>query len=310
METDISMQTISTSWHGYPKVYNLGHKYIREIFSDDVLIEEKIDGSQFSFGRFGGILKCRSKGCSINPDYPEKMFKLACDYVKSLDFVDNSLHDGWTYRGEFLAKPRHNSLVYERVPLHNIIIFDINTGEEDYLSYEQKKEEAQRIGLETVPLLYNGKIGSPDEVINLLDRTSILGGQKIEGFVVKNYNKFTDDKKAMMGKLVSEAFKEVHQKEWKNTNPGALGIIELLIGKYKTPARWDKALLHLKEEGKLQGAPEDIGFLIQAIGDDIEMECSDEIKADLFKWGWSKIRRGCMAGFPEYYKERLLRESF
>ena len=40
-----------TSWHSYPQIYNLGHKAIAGIFDDDVLIEEKIDGSQFSFGR-------------------------------------------------------------------------------------------------------------------------------------------------------------------------------------------------------------------------------------------------------------------
>lgn len=298
-----------TSWHSYPQIFNLGHKNIREIFDDDVLIEEKVDGSQFSFGHFDSILKCRSKGCQINPDYPEKMFKAAVDYVKTLDF-DALLKPGWTYRGEFLAKPKHNSLAYDRTPKNNIIIFDINPTEEEYISYEEKVKEAERIGLETVPLLYRGKINSPDEIIALLERTSILGSQKIEGMVVKNYKRFTLDKKAMMGKLVSEAFKEVHNKEWKSDNPGALGIVELMIAKYKTPARWDKAIIHLREANKLEGSPKDIGFLIQAIQEDIEKECIDEIKEDLFKWGWNKIRRGCMAGFPEYYKEWLLRESF
>lgn len=303
---------MSTSWHSYPQIYNLGHKSIAEIFTEDVLIEEKVDGSQFSFGRFpwaqtNGNIKCRSKGCDINPDFPEKMFKLGVEYVKS---IGDQLHEGWTYRGEFLAKPKHNALAYDRVPKNNIILFDINTAEEAYLSYEDKAKEAERIGLELVPRLYAGRINTPDKVINLLNQKSVLGGQNIEGFVIKNYVRYTREKKAMMGKFVSEAFKEVHNKEWKSSNPGVLGIIELLVGKYKTPARWDKAIIHLREAGTLENSPKDIGFLIQAIGDDIEKECLDEIKDDLFKWGWNKIRRGCMAGFPEYYKERLLRESF
>lgn len=300
----------SSSWHSYPSIFNLGHKNIREIFEDEVLIEEKVDGSQFSFGRFPwaestGNIKCKSKGADINPDYPEGMFALGVAKIKTLD-----LHEGWTYRGEYLAKPKHNSLAYDRTPNGHVILFDINSGEEEYLSYEEKAKEAARLGLEIVPLLYQGKINAPDEVINLLERKSILGGQNIEGFVIKNYRRFTLDKKAMMGKFVSEAFKEVHNKEWKSSNPGALGIVELLVGKYKTPARWDKAIMHLREAGKLENSPKDIGFLIQAIQEDIEKECIDEIKEDLFKWGWNKIRRGCMAGFPEYYKEKLLRESF
>lgn len=302
----------ANSWHSYPSIFNLGHKNIREIFQDDVLIEEKVDGSQFSFGRFPwsastGNIKCRSRGCQLNIDFPEKMFAQAVSYIK---FVGDQLHEGWTYRGEYLAKPKHNSLVYERIPKNNIILFDINPGEEAYLSYEEKVTEAARIGLETVPLLYSGRINAPDELVNLLERTSVLGGQKIEGFVVKNYKRFGEDKKAMMGKLVSEAFKEVHNKEWKSSNPGALGIIEIMVGKYKTPARWNKAIQHLKEAGKLEGTPKDIGFLIQAISEDVEKECMDEIREDLFKWGWNKIRRGVMAGFPEFYKELLLRENF
>lgn len=301
-----------TSWHSYPQIYNLGHRNIREIFTEDVLIEEKVDGSQFSFGRFPwaetvGNIKCRSKGCDINPSAPEKMFALGVDYIKSIGEI---LREGWTYRGEFLARPKHNSLAYDRTPKNNIIIFDINTGEEEYLTYEEKAKEAERIGLECVPILYRGKIQAPDEIVGLLKRRSCLGGQDIEGFVIKNYSRFTLEKKAMFGKFVSEAFKEVHNKEWKSSNPGALGIVELMVGKYKTPARWDKAIIHLKESGKLEGSPKDIGLLIGAISEDIEKECIDEIKEDLFKWGWNKIRRGVMSGFPEYYKERLLRESF
>lgn len=312
METVTAENKISTSWHGYPQIYNIGHRNIREIFQDDVLIEEKVDGSQFSFGRFpwadsAGNIKCKSRGAILNTDFPEKMFQQAVDYVK---FIGDQLHEGWTYRGEYLAKPKHNSLAYNRIPKNNIILFDINPGEETYLSYEEKLLEARRLDLEVVPMLYRGRINAPDEIVSLLERISVLGGQKIEGFVVKNYSRFTLDKKVMMGKYVSEAFKEVHNKEWKSSNPGALGVIELMVGKYKTPARWNKAIQHFKESGSLKNSPEDIGFLIQEIGADIEKECAEEIKEDLFKWGWNKIRRGVMAGFPEFYKELLMRESF
>jgi len=50
------------SWHSYPKVWNLGHPNIAMLFEEDVTVEEKIDGSQFSFGIFHGELKCRSRG--------------------------------------------------------------------------------------------------------------------------------------------------------------------------------------------------------------------------------------------------------
>ena len=105
--------------HSYPKVYNLGHPAISELFSDPVVVQEKVDGSQFSFGIIDGELKCRSKGAEIFLDNPEKMFEKAVEAIKEL-----SLMDGWTYRGEFLRGPSHNTLKYNRTPRHNIILFD------------------------------------------------------------------------------------------------------------------------------------------------------------------------------------------
>ena len=60
--------------HSYPSIYAVGHKYLAELFNGPVVIEEKIDGSQFSFGVYDGVLKIRSKGQEIFPDAPEKMF--------------------------------------------------------------------------------------------------------------------------------------------------------------------------------------------------------------------------------------------
>ena len=40
----------------YPKVYNLGHKAITDLLLDPIIVEEKVDGSQFSFGMIDGQL--------------------------------------------------------------------------------------------------------------------------------------------------------------------------------------------------------------------------------------------------------------
>jgi hypothetical protein len=71
-----------------------------------------------------------------------------------------------------------------------------------------------------VPLVFEGVVLDIEFFRGLLDRVSILGGQKIEGVFVKNYARFNPDKKVMMAKYVSEAFKEIHQGEWKSANPG------------------------------------------------------------------------------------------
>jgi len=161
-----------------------------------------------------------------------------------------------------------------------------------------------------VPKLFEGKIDEAKFVLSFLDLESILGGQKIEGVVIKNYSRFGIDKKVLMGKYVSEAFKEVHSKEWKNSNPQAGDIIQRLIMEYKTPARWNKTIQHLQEKGLLDNSPKDIGLLIKECKDDISKECADEISVKLWEWAKGQILRGCTGGLPEWYKEQLLKEQF
>lgn len=297
--------------NSYPKVYNLGHAAIAEILLDEVLVEEKIDGSQLSFGKFnspdGFYLAARSRGAVINTIAPDNMFKKGIE--TALDLFD-SLNEGWVYRGEYLAKPKHNTLCYNRVPAKNFILFDVNTGLEQYLSYDEKQAEARRLGLEVVPIIYQGRVESIDHFRSFLDSISILGGQKIEGVVVKNYSRFSRDSKAMMGKFVSESFKEVHQGDWKDRNPSSKDFIALIANKYTSSARWEKSVQHLRESGQLEDSPRDIGHLIHAVPKDILEECQEEIKDELFKFAWKQVSRCVTRGLPEWYKEKLLQRQF
>lgn len=298
-------ELVGTSWHNYPSIFALGHRAIAELLADDVLVEEKIDGSQFSFGFINGEFRCRSKGAVLNIVAPEKMFKKAVEFIQNLFLTPE-----WTYRAEYLLKPKHNVLAYDRVPASNLIIFDINTGHETYLSYDEKVTEAHRLGLEVVPILQQGRLTNVEVFRELLEATSILGGQKIEGVVIKNYFRFGLDKKILMGKFVSEKYKEVHSAEWKKENPTGKDVLGLLTGKYKTPARWQKALQHLRDAGSIEDSPRDIGLLMKEVWPDIEKECKEEIKEDLYRWASPHLRRGITRGLPEWYKELLMEKQF
>ena len=311
----------------YPSTYQLGHRALVDLFKEPVLVEEKIDGSQFSFGtvwlpaqaavpeiaRIGTrgeevlALVCRSKGADLNLAAPEKLFGQA---VATAQRLAPQLHPGWTYRAEYLAKPKHNALAYDRIPTNHLILFDIDQGLEDYLPYEAKAEEAHRLGLEVVPQLFQGTVEGLDHFRVLLETVSVLGGQKVEGVVIKNYARFGPDQKVLIGKFVSEAFKEVHAAEWKMANPAAGDIVDRLIRQYQTPARWAKAVQHLQESGALVGEPKDIGLLMKAVPEDIANEATDEIREVLWQWAWPKVRRGVVAGLPELYKEQLFRMQF
>jgi len=293
--------------NSYPTVYAIGHKAITGLFSGNVIVEEKVDGSQFSFGVIDGELMCRSKGKQMILDAPDGMFVKA---VSNVRLIAPSLKPNYIYRCEYLQKPKHNTLEYSRVPAMNLIGFDICSGLEEYLTPEEKRDEFQRIELECVPLLFVGVVENYETFAEFLNLESILGGSKIEGVVVKNYSLFTAEKKVAMGKYVSENFKELHEVDWKQRNPTGKDVTQYLIDRYKTESRYQKAIQHLKEDGILESSPRDIGLLIREIQADVLKECEDEIKNTLFSHYWKQIQRGIVSGFPEWYKSELAKTAF
>lgn len=298
--------------NSYPSIYNLGHAAIADLLKHPVIVEEKVDGSQISFGLNGeGDISLRSKGAQINVVEPEGMFKKAVEVVASIKHL---LKPGWTYRGEYLTGPHHNALTYTRAPVNHIILFDANCGLETYVPPGVKAEIAQRLGLECVPVLFQGMIESPEQFRALLDTESVLGGQKIEGVVIKpaDYGLFGKDKKVLMGKFVSESFREVHSKSWdlEHKTKGPQDIIQILASNYGTCARWGKAIIHLKERGELLNEPKDIGALMKEVPEDIQRECESELKEKLFAWAWPQLKRKVTHGLPEWYKEEMLKKAF
>lgn len=276
----------------------------------DVLVEEKVDGSQFSFRKTeDGSIAFRSKGADIIALAPQPMFGAGVKAV--LDIADR-IPSGLTFRGEYLAKPKHNVLCYGRVPAQHVIIFDIQDSDGNYLGPIEKRHLAESLGFETVKPLLIGKVADPSVLLQILDTTeSALGGPKIEGVVIKplRYDLFGTDKKCLFGKFVSEAFKESHRKEWKSPDSHK-DILQLLSDAVCSPARWEKAIQHLRDAGALEDSPKDIGVLIKEISVDTSKEEQDFIKEKLYEWAWPQIRRRITAGFPEWYKEKLLHKQF
>src|SRR3990167_2296993 len=100
----------------YSSPFAVGHKALERLWDNPVWIEEKVDGSQFSFRREGSALLARShkQDRTVSPHKTEHagMFKAALDTALELSPI---LNEGWTSRGEFLQKPRQNTLEYSRV---------------------------------------------------------------------------------------------------------------------------------------------------------------------------------------------------
>lgn len=292
--------------HSYPKLFTFGDRYCADILDGAVEITEKVDGSQFGFGRIGDAVHMRSKGAPLFFDGGQSMFDAAVAFVKS---IEDKLPDGYVFHGEFLAKPRHNTLAYGRVPKGHIMLFGVSLPDKTVLLYDSVLEWADALGCEPIPLIAvrDDLVGKTyEDLVQLLDRESVLGKAKIEGIVLKNHAKTVmvggQPLPIMCAKLVSERFKEIHKEEWGKNN---LPPIERVARALHSEARWTKAVQRLRDSGELTETVRDIGPLLKSINQDILTEEVESIKDELLKLFWKDISRIAIRGFPEWYKQQL-----
>jgi hypothetical protein len=115
----------------YPKVRTVGHLEIEALLEGPVSIQEKVDGSNFSFGKTReGELFAMSHHKRFDLSQPEKMFLPALEHVQS---IESKIPTGHLFRCEYLSKPKHNVLEYSRIPKNHLVLFEVEqqfiTGE-------------------------------------------------------------------------------------------------------------------------------------------------------------------------------------
>lgn len=290
----------------YGKILALGSSYTENALVGEVIVQEKVDGSQFGFGvNEDGELVCRSKSKAQSLDGPDKMFIQATEYLKSIeDNVQIFENDSYFYC-EYLAKQKHNTLSYENVPKNNLVLFDAMIGGR-WATREELTKYAFILEIDLIPELYRGEADA-EKIKSLLQTESYLVGEVIEGVVIKNYTQtilLGGNIFPLFTKFVNEAFKERHSVDWKVRSPK--GGLEEYCNGFKSEARWLKALYYLRDNSELTNSPKDIGPLMKRIPFDIVQEEKENIKNELYKMFIDDILRKATNGVPQWYKEKLL----
>jgi hypothetical protein len=285
----------------YPKIYAIGKKEVKDVLEDPVIVEEKVDGSQISFGVYDGELVVKSRSTVLNLEDPDKMFNKAVDAIREREGM---LLGGYTYRGEYLRKPRHNHLKYDNVPNGHIVIFDIMDLTGVPLVTFDKGRLALMADFSPVNTIYSGVVDSLEQLFELASGDSALGG-KMEGVVIKNYHRAGMNSPWIFAKYVNDEYKET-QKAPKLRS----GTVEQIIEYYATEARYRKAIQHLADAGKLNYEMQDIPNLMREIGVDLYEEEAEAVKELLFSGHWKQIVKGVARGFPQFWKNYLEKRAF
>ena len=295
----------------YPKIVHFDDEITERVKQGKLSIEEKIDGSQFRIFIDNGVIQCGSKSIDYNEErLPDNMFNLGIIEANDV-FKGSKLKDTMIF-AEYIRKPKHNTMTYARTPKHLFIVFDVSDGGK-LLPYKDKLKFCKKHGLEVVPELWVGKGQelNMELITELLKNESVLGREQIEGLVFKNHDNIWDygyqAGKPIILKHVREEFKERNKAGWKISHKK--GFIEDLIEQLSTEARWNKSIQHLRDEGKLENSPKDLAILLPEIIKDLEQEEGERLKEEVWKFFRKEIRRGVIKGFPQYYKDMLLKEA-
>lgn len=278
----------------YGKINTVGHRDLRQLFDGPVVVQEKIDGSQFSaYLDDDGQLHCRSKGgpLDLEKDGNKGLFAPAIQHLLS---VKEHIFSGMIFRFEAMSRPKHNVLAYERVPAGNLVLYDVfdQTGADVHIGYV-----AEQLGVEPVQTLHEGPCSEAD-LANFLSAKPQLGGAMVEGVVIKNYAL------NLKGKFVAPRFQEImHNRPAKL--PKESPVVDL-GRKYCSEARWEKAIAHLRDEGKVgeQLENKNIGTVIREVQRDILEECGEEIRQELFNAFAKELRGAWIQGLPEWLQKR------
>jgi hypothetical protein len=292
----------------YPKIRPVGHREITSLFHGPVIVQEKIDGSNFAFGKTrGGKIFCLSRERVLSLTDPNKQFGLAVHHVLS---IAHKIPDGYLFRAEFLSKNKHNILEYKRTPKGNLVLFDIEmelmSGAYSTLNLSELERAgwAEKLEIDLVPVLHTGdmRMETVEGWLSMwAERESLLGGQ-IEGVVIKNYNRFTIEGEVQIGKLVRKEFKEIHNHKKTSEKSEPAHDIGASRG---GPARWRKAVQWCRDNGALSGDMADMPLILQRVREDVEAEDVEAIK-DLL---WIHYRKNVLGattkGLSDWYKSEL-----
>ncbi len=171
-------------------------KTMQALFSDEVVIEEKVDGHPM-IALYGGFtFFCESLKVQHSVDYD------ACPYSQ----------DGWP---DMLV-------VYEILDGEISPPYQAGQGTGKWLTRSEKEAICSTVGAPIVPLVFRGKV-SPENVPALAQRLSSFGSSQAEGVVIKNL------KKGIFGKFVNIEFQKklTDEDTWGGVHPEQRGIMNV-----------------------------------------------------------------------------------
>ena len=248
--------------HKYKDIIRLKDKYALAFNpGEHIVVSEKVDGANaaIAYDAETDTLVAFSRRNILTPFNTLQGFY---EYVQGLDkFAFKSvLGTRYILFGEWLVK---HTIRYPDTAYKQFYAFDIWDMEiEEYIPWTEAKKRIDCLGLNHVPIFFDGAFTSWDDIYSYVGKTEMGAEPTGEGIVIKSQdrldNKFSGTPEYV--KIVAKEFSEVHQSKPHNVDPEVLAakqaaedlaktivterrvekLIQKLIEDDVIPADWDE----------------------------------------------------------------------
>lgn len=243
----------------YQNIRRLRQNHLASFVKGDrIVIEEKVDGANFSIRYDEDTDSIKSFSASQELTSANTL-RGAYNWAQKLDKdgIKKVLGTRYIAYGEWVVP--HTVLYAEDVQndVRFYDIFDNETGK--WLGIDEATQMVEDMGLKFVPILYDGPFISWDEVYKFVGKT-VLGGHTSEGeetgegVVVKNMTKLNNpnSRYPCYVKIVCDRFCEVHKTKKQNTSEiKRREELQCEIASVVTPARVEKLVHKMVDNGIL-----------------------------------------------------------
>ena len=248
----------------YDSIPRYGKQGTRDILGTEVVVMEKLDGANASFGIIDGELKMFSRNQELDEHNTLRGFY---DWVKQ-NVDAGKLFVSTIYFGEWLVP---HTVHYKKEAQGKFYLFDIyDVKTETYLDWNITVQAAKHLKLRTPEVFFRGELHSMTDVDRYLGQSELTEIPNTgEGIVVKDYEG------QQFVKIVSDKFKETKSIKQPSLDRTDIGT---LIDSVLTPQRVEK-LIHKKIDLGLLPAELDItdtGNVLKALSSDVVNDIFEE----------------------------------